>query len=287
MVLDYSGVFLALLGMVGYGLSNALSKKPSKKLKPWKTTFYRNLFIVIFIGIYFLYSEEHFVFNKGVFISLFIGALGYIPVLSLFKALSKGKVGVVLPIANSSVLITFLLSVIFYHEAINVPEFIGFIMVLTGLIIFSINLKEFKKSEIFNLNSGIPYALITLLFWGILVFMYKYSINLIGAIQTILIIESIVFIESFLHNVFITDKLIISWRELVYFGVIGFLGALGGIAFVKALSFAPVTIVSPIVFSSPLIGGIYARVVFKERLSIKQITSFLLALIGIILLSAF
>ncbi len=80
--------------------------------------FYRNFVVSILLLVLLFFSK--LVFNtKYVFIAFIISLVGYLAILSFYRALKIDKVGVVLPIANSSLLFAVLFSVLFYGENLS------------------------------------------------------------------------------------------------------------------------------------------------------------------------
>lgn len=108
------GIIFGIIAMLGYGLSNAISQIPSKQLGSRKTIFYRNIFISIFLFIILIAFLKDATFSiKYIFITFVISLISYIPLLTFYKALKFGKVGIIVPIASSSVIFTVLFSIIF------------------------------------------------------------------------------------------------------------------------------------------------------------------------------
>ena len=102
------GIIFGLLTMFGYGLSNAMVKTVVEKIGPVRTTFFRNTLVsvILLIVMLFYINQTDFDFSYIV-IAIVISFLGYVPLITFYKALNVGKVGVVTPIANSSFIISF------------------------------------------------------------------------------------------------------------------------------------------------------------------------------------
>jgi len=67
------------------------------------------------------------------------------------------------------------------------------------------------------------------------------------------------------------------------FGLFGYLGSL---FFNLGIQVAEVSIVAPIAFSAPAISVLYARLVYKEKLLLRQYIAVVCIIFGIIFMSA-
>ncbi|MBW6461842.1 MAG: EamA family transporter [DPANN group archaeon] len=112
------------------------------------------------------------------------------------KALSLGKLGIMSPIANSSIIFTVLFSVLLFNESLTSIKLGSILLIVLGVIFISVNFKDLKNYNIFSLANGIPYALISCVLWGLMFTLYKIPVIVIGPILTALIIEIGIFIIS-------------------------------------------------------------------------------------------
>ena len=205
-----------------------------------------------------------------------------------YKAVELGKVGIVAPIANSSVIFTILFSIIFFKESLSVTQVISITFIIIGIILISIDFANIRNSSLFNIASGVPLALVTCFLWGVVFFLFKIPVNAIGPILTSFIVEFGIMIFSGLHlkiskvNVSMPDK-----RMIIYLFIVAFFGAVALLFFNIGITVADVSIVSAITFANPLVACLYGRVVYKEKFNLQQYGAILLILVGIILISHF
>lgn len=153
------GVLFGLLAMIGFGMSNALSRVPSQNLGGIKTIFYRGigLNIVLFIILIFFFPKG--VTWQGIGIASAIAIFSYLPIMFFYKGLALGKVGIISPIANSSAIITVLLAIVFFKESLNLWQAVSGVFIVLGIVLISINFKDLKNSNLFIISSGVPFAL--------------------------------------------------------------------------------------------------------------------------------
>lgn len=281
------GLFSAFVAMFGFGIGNALGKMPAEKFPYQKVIFIRDIFssLTLAIGLLFFLNDTNFDY-KFILLTFIFSILGYFSLVFFFKALKIGKVGLVTPIANSSTLITILLSVIFFNERLGVWQTVAVLMIMFGILASSVNLKDFKNSHLFNLSSGLPFAIMTCVLWGILFFFYKYPVNIIGPALTAFIIEFGSAILSGTNLKISKIKLSpINRKDIFIIFLVGFCSAIGSLFYNLGIKTADVSIVSAITFSCPLITIIYGRLFYREKLSAAQYTAVSMILVGIVILS--
>lgn len=281
------GIFFAVIAMLGYGLGNALAKVPVQKIGSERTIFYRNVMVSILLFVIFLFFSHSATFSvKYILIAFLIAVIGYMPLLFFYKALNIGKVGLVSPVANSSMAFTVLFSIIFFHESISFGQAGAIILIILGIILISLDPRDLKNSKLLKISSGLPYALITSLLWGLVFFLWKIPVNILGPILTSLVIEfgtmicSVVYIYIVKKDFQRPNNKILKYILFMSLG-----GALGTLFFNMGIEKANVSIVSPIASGAPLIAALYARLAFKEKLSKLQYLAIIMIILGVILVS--
>lgn len=122
--------------------------------------------------------------TKWIIITFLFGIYGYFPLVFFIKAITTGKVGIVIPVIDMNIIYPIVLASIFLNQIISLSGIFFIFIILLGVVIFSINFSDFKESNIFNINSGVYYALIASLLWGLGYFFWSFSIVKIGALNT-------------------------------------------------------------------------------------------------------
>jgi uncharacterized membrane protein len=270
----FSPILLAIISMLAYGFGLAIARVPIQKEGPVKTIFYRNLIISIIVLIFLLFTKFSFSW-KYFWIGAFISLMEYIALVAFYKAVETGKIGVVTPIADSSIIITVALSLIFFSEKLLAAQILAIILIIAGIVLISYKSGWSK--------SGIPYALVTLALWGVMSFLIKIPVAALGAIFMSFILEFGIFVFSAIHLA--GKKQSLKTKSLPYMIVVGICGAVGTLGWTLGIQNGPVSIITPIVSSSLLITVLYGRIVYKEKLSTLQYVCIALILGGIIMLS--
>lgn len=283
------GIIFGLVAMFGLGLNAAISKYPTQKIGNRQMMVWREIFIVAFLLVpaAFLIPETDISLKWLIITIIFSLTVGYFPLSFFIKALEKGKVGLVVPISNSYVIFTFLLSSLFYGEEINLTKILALVIIISGLFLLSFNPKDLKGSDIFKLSSGLPYALITCLGWGIVFFYFKMPVNYLGPVLTSLVTEAGILVSSYINLKIKKEKLILPSKKVFLALIIGgiFL-VIGSISFNLGLKITnQASVMSTINAASPLVAALYGFIVYKERLKSRQWLGVLVLILGIITIS--
>ena len=278
-----TAVLYGILSMLGYGLSSAIAQKPIRALGSIKAIFYRNIIISIVLFIVLLFQLPETISAQHIALAFAIAFLGYIPFVTFFKGLGTGKIGVVVPISNSAVIVTVLLSLTFLNETLTKLQAGAIALIVIGIILTSINFKDFKKSHLFHLHSGVPYALITCILWGVFWFVWKHPVTLLGPFFSAFIQELSMVIYSGVHLKLLKQNY--KWSHTKTFIIMGILAAAGTLFFNLGLQTGPVSIVAPLVFANALVSTLYSRIIYKEKLSTTQYVAAALIIVGIVLVS--
>ncbi|MFA6089041.1 MAG: EamA family transporter [Candidatus Woesearchaeota archaeon] len=280
-------IIYALIAMMGYGIANAILKIPAKEISGMKGIFVRNSFVIpiLFILLLFFSKTQTFSF-KFIVITLCIGIIGYLPLFFFFKALHHGKVGVISPIAGSSVIFTLFFASVFFHESLTLIKWVAVLCVLIGVVLISVNFRDIKKSDLFSVSSGIPFALITCFLWGFMYFIYKYPVTWVGPVLTSLCIEIGVWLSSLVHIKISKESFSFPKKSIVFYIFVSGLFVVFASVFQNlALSLGQVSLVSAIIASSPIIATLFGRIVYKEKLTISQYVAIVISIFGLVLLS--
>jgi transporter family protein len=285
----FLGIMFAIFAMLGYGINNSIVKIPLSKVSSEKYNFnfaFYSLFVYLIFVIIFIDTIKISLFYF--FISFILGIIGFLSIWFFLKAMKIGKVGVVSPVANSSALFTIVFSVIFFSEILKFNQIIAIVLLLLGIVLISLNFKDLKKSEIFSFASGIPYAFGACFFWGVLFFLFKFPVNVIGPYLTSFFMQISILILAY-FNLRIKEKgneIIIKDKKVILYGLIcTILASLATVFYNIGITYYHVSVVSAITFSSPLISVLSSKFFYKEKLKIQQYLAVIMIIIGIIVIS--
>lgn len=274
-----SAILFGLLTSLFFALSNTLLKIPSTKLKGNDIALIRGFWTILVLTPFLFISNLN---TQGILAALTVGILGYIPLFYLFKAFKHGKVGVVLPIANSFAIITTLMALIFLKEYISLIRWIAMFIIIAGIVILTINFKEFKSSLSNHKLNGTHYAVITALGWGIVTFLYTWPAKYLDPYSTSLLVETGVLLAAYIANSAQFPNILTMPKNIIPAGI---LAALASVCMVYGLSNFQISLFAPIIATSPILGAISSHLINKELLTRKETMGLITTVIGLILIS--
>ncbi|MFH1432910.1 MAG: EamA family transporter [archaeon] len=283
------GIVFGLIAMAGFGLHTAISQVPIRSVGIVRTIFFRNIFTssILLAGV-LLFQQHATLSLKYVGIALAISFMGYIPLVMFFKALNSGKVGVVTPIANSSVIFTILFSILFFGESLSGVQTLSIALIVLGIVLISVDFGGLKNSMLLKVSSGVPYALVTSVLWGVVFFLFKIPVDVLGPILTAFVTEFGIMIFAAANMGLMRMKFTVpDKKDIRYIGIASFFGAIGALAYNYGITFADVSIVAALTFANPLVSTLYAKIVYREKLCTLQYLAILLMIAGIVLISYF
>jgi drug/metabolite transporter (DMT)-like permease len=284
------GIISGLISMFGWGTSDFLAAKSSRKIGFVLTFFWAQSIGFLITLLYFVFNFRTFDFNnvpKFIFIIIISGFLGTISALAFYKSLSIGKVSLVGPITASWAMITILLSVLFLKEALKTNQIAAIILIIVGVILISSDLKEFfqKNKSIFLI--GAKEAIVAMFGFGVAMFLLAIVIKQLGWFLPGFLSRLFILIFLILYFIFKKQSLKTEFKPInwILIVVIGFLDIIAFFAYSMGVSTEYASIIAPVAASSPLITTVLAQVFLKEKIALSQIFGIIITISGIILIS--
>ena len=207
--------------------------------------------------------------------------------LCYFKALQIGNINKVTSVDKSSTILTILLAIIFLGEPINLWVICGIILIGMGTCIMIYRRdrgsEKEPESKSTSENRWFMYALSSAFFASLTSILGKVGIqnidsNLGTAIRTIAVLIMawvVVFISKKQHDLKNVNK-----HDLVFLFLSGIATGVSWLCFYRALQDGPASVVLPIDKLSIIVTVIFARIVFKEKVTLKVIISLLFIVLG-------
>jgi transporter family protein len=216
----------------------------------------------------------------------FLGLMGAGMYFIYCRALSVGKVQIVVPITSVWALFSAFFGIIFLHESISWHKIVSILIIVSGVILLSVDWRRVKQLGSDVLSSGALEALVVAIGWGIIFFLMGPISRSQGWYFTTL--GNRLFIVLGLLALFFTipGKLDLSparipWKLLFWVGV---LDTLAFMAYNLAVSRYEVSYVSVVSSASPLVAALLAHFFLKEKISGWQRVGMAAVIGGIILL---
>jgi len=204
-----------------------------------------------------------------------------------FKAMQLGDVNKVTPIDKSSTVLTMILAVIFFNEAITPLKVLGAIAISIGTYLMIERKKTKSTSKAPAYGSWLIYAALSAVFASLTAILGKIGIqgvesNLGTAIRTAVVLIMawlVVFMTKKQNGIHQIDRK--SWLFIILSGF-----ATGGswLFYYRALQLGPASIVVPIDKLSIVLTVAFSYFILKESISKKALLGLVLIVLGTLVL---
>ena len=201
--------------------------------------------------------------------------------LAFYRGLERGLVSIVSPLSAGSVVVTTLLSVVFFHETIGPLRWLLICVILAGIVVTSSNGRGGASV------AGVGYGLTAMMAIGVAFAMWKPMVEDVGpflAVVSVRVISS-VFLGVYLRA---GANPLTPFRTGTWMLVTGaaVLDSLGFIVFNLGIELNPVSLVIPIAAAYPVVTVGLAWVLLKERVARMQIAGISTVMAGVVAFSA-
>lgn len=201
-----------------------------------------------------------------------------------FKALQIGNINKVAAVDKTSVVLTIILSFIFFQEPINLYKIIG----ILGITIGTYMMLEKKESNVEEKgNRWFLYAILSVIFASMTTILGKIGITDIESNLGTAIRTSVVLIMAWMI-VFITNNQNtlkhIPKREYIFLCLSGLATGCSWLCFYRALQIGPASLVTPIDKLSIVVTVVFSHLVLHEKVSKKAWIGLLFIVSGTLLM---
>jgi len=282
----------SLIALIGWGLGNSLAKEYSKRLSPSKLAVYRNLTTVCITALAVALFWSKTVFNLNyIFLGFGLAVLGYIGYFFFLKGLETGNLGLIQPVSSSRIVISSIIGTTFLKDHLSGLQWFFIFVIFIGVALCSVDPKNLKKSELFTPKSGIPFALLNAVIWGVVYPFYSVPSAVLGAFLFSFILEFtglwLSLIQTRLNHRSIRLTKTELKENLPGLLMVGLAGGIGSVFVNLGYSTGHIGIVSAVSSAVPIIAVTYGKYVYKEQLNKRQVLAVALTVAGIILLASF
>lgn len=280
-------VMFALIAFLAWGIGDIFGGTVARKIGGYSSALWSYILSIIFSSFYIPFALDKLqgITLETVIWLLVLTPIGMIPLITLYEGIKRGNASLAGTIAGAYGTLVVVLSIIFLGERISLAQGILIIVIFFGLLLSSVNFKTLKIKQLLS-DKGVPFAIISLITWGIYFTFVKVPIKNIGWFWPTYLAWwgfPLVFIYMRLKSIKLEfPKSSGTWLSL---GVAALLLTTGLFANSLAMATGKASIVIPIASSYPILFAVLAYFVFKDRLSKQQIIGITTVLCGIILLS--
>jgi len=274
-------IILGLINVIPLGIANSMSRKPSQAIGGKNVLFYRQIVTSIGLTIVLLFNLKTAHFDlKYIVLTFIISIICYFAMLTLYKSIEVGKVGIVSPISSSYVIYSVILTTLFFKTPISGNQIISIAAIIIGALLINLNFRDIRSGKKSIIEGVIP-AFWSSIFFGVFFFLIQFPNKVLGPFLTAPLIEIAMFacvaIDLNKKRKKVADSKI-TFNTIFW---IGLLTVIATTAFYYGLSICNASIFLVISSSSPMVVILYGYFVFKEKLTLQQYAAVLLILAGI------
>lgn len=279
-------IFFAILAAIFSGLTTVFAKVGVSKANSTLVSGLRTIVIMIFSALVFLFLGNGFknIDLKTIIFIVLSGITTALLWICYFKALSLADVSMVTPIDKLSIVLTLILSYIFFKEKITIIKVISMICMIGGTFLMVNNDKENKH------NNWIIFAFLTAVFTSLATILGKIGINninpnlgtMLRTIVILVIIWGVIIIKKEYKDIRkITNK------NILFIILSGISTGISWLFYFMALKDGEVSIVFPVEKLSAAVSILISIIFLKEKLDKKGILGFISIILGTSLLIFF
>lgn len=131
-------ILLALVAMVGYGITSIIYKLASKTIDPVSLTLFTSVFTALTVFVYWVFLKEKDVTLKGVEYAGIAGIIAGFSFIAFITSIHLGKVSVASTIRGLSFLITAVIALLFLAEKLSMTKALGIVLATIALLLLTL-----------------------------------------------------------------------------------------------------------------------------------------------------
>jgi drug/metabolite transporter (DMT)-like permease len=271
--------------MVAYGFANAYAKPLVQALGPVRYVFLRGITLCVLLTGAAIVSGGHSASAVAIGATFLLGLAGYLPLLAFGHAIRHSRVGVVVPIAGTSPLITVVCAFLFLGVRLNALEWAAILMIIAANVAATLDFRYWRESSALQLSSGIPFALLAALGWGLFCFFLIPATRAVGPWLSACISEIGVTFAAGTHacitNRGLSLRGVLSGPLMINAALVG----VASLGFTIGVHSFNVGIVSALSNSTGLVCAMVGYFAFRERLHTREMVAGLIMIAGVAVLS--
>jgi drug/metabolite transporter (DMT)-like permease len=280
------GIIFGIIAMVSWGTADFFVAKSVRKTSVFKTFVWSQIIgLILFILIFSLFFKFPILSFTTIGIILIAGFLGAVSYLAFYKGLQVGKVSIISPVAACWAAVTVILSLIFLNETLTALQAVGVGLAILGAVLVSFRMHDLFKLGLKNLATGIEYAIIAMLAWGIYFVFIDVLVAELSWFLPMLFIKTVAVLYLLIYSGAASRSISFPKNVTLFIILIGVLEVIAFLSYGVGVTSEYTAIVAPIGAAFPMVTILLARIFFKEILDINQKIGIVSVLVGLILLS--
>jgi transporter family protein len=212
--------------------------------------------------------------------SLPIGVCTYVTYMLALKSLVQGDASVNVTTFRLNFILSSVIAVLFLGESLSVRKVLGMVLCLASIAVFFIGTRRTGESHV--KNTGLPFALLTLLFMAVLNTLNKIALNA-GASIIHLVMYRYVIVCAIGGIVLLARRqsAVPSRKLLVTAGACAVLMLVSLTFMLSAIAGSDITLVIPISQLSFLFTALLSFLFLKEKMNLLKVAGILMAVVSI------
>ncbi len=279
------GIIFGIIAMIGWGAADFFAAIAVRKAGTFTVYLWSALLSVLFFLPLAPFFGIPVLSWTAVALLLFASMLSMISWLAFYKGFQVGKVSVVSPIALSWPAITVILSITLLKESLTFIQASGVVLAIAGGVMASFRLSDLGKLNFSSPSSGVKYALIAALGWGIYFIPVDVLVEAYGWFIPLFFIHAISagYILAYSRATRRNMQFPMGLGKLLL--IIAGLNVFAYMSYGLGITSEHTAVVAPIIAAAPAVTILLARKYFNEALEINQKAGILSILLGLVLLS--
>lgn len=278
-----------LAAAVCWGSADFVAKLATERLGYLRTaTFMQYVGGLLMLALTFQDLATLWALSLATYLVLGLGVVNALATVALFKSFEVGQLSIVSPIASSYPALSTVLAVMILNETVSQTRFVGIVLILSGIVMVSIQKQSKISSRGRTFAAGVGYALLSFGLMGLLYFALKIAVTSLGGLLPVLVIrwESAVIltIALALSTTRINTQVRKSMLAVAFVGVVD---SIANIAYNLGISIGTVAVVSTLSGLFSAVTVLLACVFLRERFAKHQSVGFLAILIGVSVIGYF
>lgn len=280
-------ILAGLGGMFGWGTSDFFANSSSEKIGHFRTFFWSQIAGMLMLGVFMVFVRPTFLPIPQTLIILAIASILYaIGYLLFYKAFEIGNVSIVSATINLNTVIAIIIAYIFLGQRLSNTQLPAVFMILIGVILVSVNLKDFTKGGSISLLAGVKEAIFASFAFGIFWNLSQILSQKIGWLPTTFYVKIIAILFLIGMTFFNKKDSSFEKKHLKVIPIVILVGLLeaGAIASVNfGLTVGDLVLITPISSALSVVTISLAIIFLKEKITKTQGVGMSLAILGIII----
>jgi len=280
-------ILAGLGGMFGWGTSDFFANSSSEKIGHFRTFFWSQIAGMIMMGVFMLFIRPIFLTTpQTVGLLIFASILYAVGYLLFYKAFEIGNVSVVSATINLNTVIGIILAYIFLGQRLTNTQLPAVLMIVVGVILVSVNLKDVTKKGSLSLLAGVKETILASLAFGIFWNLSQILSQKIGWLPTTFYVKTIAIVFLIVMAFFNKKDSSFQKKHIKIIPIVILIGLLeaGAVASVNfGLTIGDLVLVTPISSALSVVTISLAIIFLKEKITKIQGIGMGLAILGIII----